>query len=147
LTLLVKAGMAAPSAIDKRPWAFVAITDRKTLNHLAGVLPYSKMLKQATAAISVCVDLNRTLEGENHPFWVQDCSAATENILLAAESMGLGTVWTAAYPIKEREDRVKSALHMPDHIIPLNVIAVGYPTGVEKPRDKWDATHLHWDKW
>jgi len=147
LALLVKAGMAAPSAMDKRPWAFVVISERNLLDQLAGMLPYGKMLKNANAALVVCGDLHKALEGEAQPYWVQDCSAATQNILLAAESMGLGAVWTGVHPIKEREEEVRKIIGAPGHIVPLNVIAIGYPEGREKPKDKWDETNLHWEKW
>jgi flavin reductase (DIM6/NTAB) family NADH-FMN oxidoreductase RutF/nitroreductase len=147
LTLLVKAGMAAPTAVDKRPWAFVAVTDRTMLNQLADVLPYAQMLRTATSAIVVCGDLSKALEGDAQAYWVQDCSAATQNILLAAEGIGLGAVWTGVHPIKDREDLVRKAINAPSHIVPLNVIAVGYPTGQDKPKDKWDETILHWEKW
>lgn len=147
LTVLAKAGMAAPTAVDKRPWAFVAVTDRAMLNQLADVLPYAQMLRTATSAIVVCGDLSKALEGDAQAYWVQDCSAATQNILLAAEGIGLGAVWTGVHPIKDREDLVRKAINAPSHIVPLNVIAVGYPTGQDKPKDKWDESILHWEKW
>ncbi|MCW3806808.1 flavin reductase [Plebeiibacterium marinum] len=147
LTMMVRAGMAAPTAVDKRPWAFVAIQEREVLDQLADILPYAKMLKQATGAIVVCGDLSKALQGDAQPYWVQDCSAATQNILLAAESMGLGAVWTGVHPIKDREKDVQQALNIPSDKIPLSVIAIGYPTGEDKPKDKWDETNLHWNKW
>jgi nitroreductase len=147
LQILLKAGMAAPSAVDRRPWAFVVVSDEKLLNKLAEGLPYSKMIVKAKAAIVVCGVLDKALEGEGQAFWVQDCSAATENILLAAEAIGLGAVWTGMYPSKERMDYVRSVLGMPDRVMPLNVIAVGNPAGVEKPKDKFDPGNIHWNKW
>ena len=147
LEVLAKAGMAAPTAVYKQPWAFITIDDRETLDSLGANLPYAKMLKKANAAIVVCGDLNKALEAWEQEFWIQDCSAATQNILLAAESMGLGAVWTAAYPAKDRMATVRNILELPEHIIPLNVIPVGYPTGIEKPKDKWKPENLHWNKW
>ncbi|TCO03624.1 flavin reductase [Natronoflexus pectinivorans] len=147
LTELVRSGMAAPTAVDKRPWAFVAIDDRQTLDKLAEVLPYARMLKQATSAIMVGGDLDKALSGIEQAYWVQDCSAATQNILLAAESMGLGAVWTGVHPVKDREETVKQILGLPDNIVPLNVIAIGYPTGIDTPKDKWDESILHWNRW
>lgn len=147
LTTLVRAGMAAPSAVDKRPWVFVAVTERAMLDKLADVLPYAKMLRQATAAIMVGGDMNKTLSGDAKAFWIQDCSAATQNILLAAESIGLGAVWTGVHPNAEREKAVANVLQLPENIVPLNVIVVGYPTGVEQPKDKWNEQLLHWEKW
>ena len=147
LEKLVKAGMAAPTAVNKQPWAFITIDDRATLDSLGNGLPYAKMLKKAKAAIVVCGDLTKALEGWEQEFWIQDCSAASQNILLAAEAMGLGAVWTAAYPAEDRMATVRNVLQLPDHIIPLNVIPIGYPTGAEKPKDKWKAENLHWNKW
>ncbi|WP_171593551.1 nitroreductase family protein [Marinifilum caeruleilacunae] len=144
---LVKAGMAAPTAVNKQPWAFIAIDDRSTLDQLGDALPYAKMTKKASAAIIVCGDLSKALQDWEQEFWIQDCSAATQNILLAAESMGLGAVWTAAYPAKDRMASVVEILQLPEHIVPLNVIPIGYPTGVEKPKDKWKPENLHWQKW
>ena len=91
--------------------------------------------------------MDKALTGDSQAYWVQDCSAATQNILLAAESMGLGAVWTGVHPVRDRELLVADILGAPSNIIPLNVIAIGYPTGDDKPKDKWDATNVHWDKW
>jgi nitroreductase len=147
LEALVKAGMAAPTAVNKQPWAFVVIDDKEVLNQLGDALPYAKMAKKAGGAIIVCGDLSKALEGWEQEFWIQDCSAATQNILLAAESMGLGAVWTAAYPAKDRMKSVIDILNLPKHIIPLNVIPIGYPKGIEKPKDKWKPENMHWQKW
>ena len=147
LETLVKAGMAAPSAMDKRPWAFIIITDKKTLETLAEGSPYSRMIVSAGAAIVVCGLMDKTVDGPAQEFWVQDCSAATENILLAAEHMGLGAVWTGMYPIQERMQYVQKTLGIPANVIPLNIIAVGYPTGVDQPKNKFDQSAIHWDKW
>ena len=147
LETLIRAGMAAPTAVNKQPWAFIAIDDRKTLDKLGESLPYAKMLKNAPAAIVVCGDLTKALEGWEQEFWIQDCSAASQNILLAAESMGLGAVWTAAYPAKDRMKTVTDILELPKHIIPLNVIPVGSPKGIEQPKDKWKPENLKWNKW
>jgi nitroreductase len=147
LETLVKAGMAAPTAVDRRPWAFVIVTDPATLNKLAEGLPHSKMIVQAKAAIVVCGVMARALQGEGREFWVQDCSAATENILLSAEAMGLGAAWTGMYPSMQRVDYVQRVLGIPRDVIPLNVIAVGHPTGEDRPKDKFDPKNIHWDKW
>ncbi len=147
LSLLCRAAMAAPTAVNKQPWAFVAIDNRAILDSLAEVLPYAKMLKKATAAVVVCGDLTRAAEGYKQAYWIQDCSAATENLLLAAESMGLGAVWTGVHPNNEREDLVRNTLNIPTNQIPLNVIAIGYPTGEDQPKDKWDESKIHWNNW
>lgn len=147
LETIVKAGMAAPTARNLQPWAFVVVTDRGKLNDLADALPYAKMLFDAQAAIIVCGDMEKAATDVDSTYWVQDCSAATQNILLAVESMGLGAVWTAAFPYAERMNPVIEILNLPEHIRPLNVIPVGVPTGEDKPKDKWKPERLHWEKW
>lgn len=147
LELIVKAGMAAPTAVNMQPWSFVIITERETLNKLGEQLPYAKMLFQAQAAIVVCAVPEWSIKDHPVKYSILDCSAATQNILLAAESIGLGAVWTAAYPREERMLSVRQILEIPENIIPLNVIPVGHPTGEDKPKDKWKPERLHWEKW
>ena len=144
LETLAKAGMAAPTAMNRQPWVMVAITDRNVLDKLAKQLPYGKMLAQAPAAIAICGNMNKALEKAGRAFWVQDCSAATENVLLAAEAMGLGAVWIGVYPIEAHVKGVSETLNLPAHLVPLNVISIGYPTGVEKPKNKWKPENLLW---
>lgn len=144
LETLLKAGMAAPTAVNKQPWAFVVTTGRDALDSLATLQP---RLKTAAAAITVCGDMTRAIEGEGRDFWVQDCSAATENILLAAHALGLGAVWTGVYPIAERIDNVSHALALPDSVVPMCIIAVGYPVADQEPKDKWDPSKVHYQRW
>ncbi|MCD4785095.1 MAG: nitroreductase family protein [Candidatus Eremiobacteraeota bacterium] len=147
LEKIVRAGMAAPTAANKQPWSFIIITDRETLDKLAEKMPYSKMLFKAPAAIVVCGVPKWGLPDRENDFWIQDCSAASENILLAVESLGLGAVWTGAYPIEQRVKDVRNILGIPKDVVPLNVIAIGHPTGVEKPKDKWKPERVHRNKW
>ena len=142
LETLVRAGMAAPSSRDRRPWEFVIVTDRDLLDKMGEGLPLARMLKETKQAIIVCGD---TVKSENA--WQLDCSAAAQNILLAAESMGLGAVWTAAYPYPERMKIIQNALQLPEHILPLTVIPLGYPTGIEKPKDKYNKKQIHYNGW
>jgi nitroreductase len=146
LEILMKAGMAAPSANNKQPWTFIGITDRTLMDHLAAGLPYAKMLAQAGGAIVVCGDMNK-IDPNKKDYWIQDCSAATENILLATEASGLGAVWTALYPYKERYSIVQDALSLPDTVIPLCIIPIGHPTGADQPKDKFKPGNIHWNKW
>lgn len=139
--ILLKAGMAAPSGKDMRPWEFIVVNDRVVLDSMAEALPYAKMLKSAPMAIIVCGDTTKS------SYWYLDCSAATQNILLAAEALGLGAVWTATYPYPERMDVVKKYTDIPDQINSLCVIPVGYPVAPGTPKDKWDATRVHQNKW
>lgn len=144
LELLLRAGMAAPTAADKRPWVFVAVTERAMLDTLSLSSPYTKMLAQAAAAIVVCGDTRKGLKSE---VWVQDCSAASENILLAAEAIGLGAVWCGIYLNPEPTAYVKRVLGLPPEVMPLNIISIGWPTGEEKPKNKWDPANIHWNRW
>jgi nitroreductase len=146
LDRLLRAGMAAPTAVNRQPWAFIAVTNRKTLDSLAAGLPYAKMLQKAGAAIIVCALPDKAYE-KKAEFAIIDSSCASQNILLAAEALGLGAVWTAAYPEKERMDFVRKMLNIPQDVIPLNVIPIGYPTGVDKPKDKYNPDNIHWEKW
>lgn len=147
LITLVKAGMAAPTAADKRPWAFVAVTDRAQRLALAEALPYGKMLTQAGGAIVVCGIPSRSMPGKESEYWIQDCSAASENILLAAEALGLGGVWVGVHPVAGRVAAVRKVLSLPMSVVPLNVLSLGYPTGMEKPKDKYDPSAIHWNRW
>jgi len=146
LDKIIRAGMAAPTAVNKQPWAFVIVTDRKTLDTLAAGLPYAKMLDKAGAAIIVCAIPEKAYE-KSLELAVINSTCASENILLAAEALGLGAVWTAAYPYKDRMDIARKALNIPQDIIPLNVIPVGHPTGTDKPKNKYKPENIHWEKW
>lgn len=147
LETLVKAAMAAPSAVNKQPWAFVVIDDRAKLDALAGLLPYAKMAAKASAAIVVCGDLSKAYHGLDDEYWIQDCSAATENLLLAVEAMGLGAVWTAVYPEEDRIRIVRKELALPEQIIPLNFIPIGYPSHSDASKDKYKPENVHFNKW
>ena len=139
---LLRAAMAAPSAVNAQPWVFIAIDDRQILDNLASQLPNAKMLSQAQAAIIVCGNMEKALQGEGREYWVQDCSAATQNILLAAESMGLGAVWTGVYPKKERVNIIQTEMLLPSQIVPLCVIPLGWQTGKEKPKQKYSEENI-----
>lgn len=147
IELLLKAGMAAPTAADRRPWAFVAVTDQAQLRALAAALPFGKMLNQAGAAVAVCGLPKKSLAGKESEYWIQDCSAASENILLAAESLGLGAVWLGVHPVADRVAAVRKALGIPAEAVPLNVISIGVPAGGEQPKNKFNPANIHWEKW
>ena len=138
---MVKAGMAAPSGMDRRPWEFVVVTDREALDSMAAKLPYAKMLTNAPLAIVVGGDTTRS------SYWYLDCSAATQNVLLAAEALGLGAVWTAAYPYEDRIDVVRQNTGLPENIVPLCVSPIGYPDGPQKAKDKFDLQRVHRNKY
>lgn len=144
---ILRAGMAAPSAVNRQPWAFVAVTDRAQLDRLQEVHPNARMLATAQAAIVVCGDMSKAIEGPMGAYWIQDASAATENILLAAHALGLGAVWTGVYPNPDRVPAVSEVLELPPHIIPLCVIPMGYPAESPAPKDKWKPENVHFDRW
>ena len=142
IDMLLRAGMAAPSACNKQPWHFIAITNREILDQIPTFSPYASMVKQAPLAIVVCGDLSKTLEGKEQEFWIQDCAAATENILLMAQDLQLGAVWTALYPLQNRYQGMQQLLHLPNQLIPLNTIVIGYPNEMVKAKDKWKEENV-----
>ncbi|MGC9311565.1 MAG: nitroreductase family protein [Sediminispirochaetaceae bacterium] len=144
ITEILKAGMAAPSAVNMQPWMFVVVRERALLDKLADRLPYTKMAAQATVAVVVCGDLRKTIDQREQEYWVEDCSAATQNILLAAHALGLGAVWTAVYPVSERVNTVLSILEFPEYLVPLNVIPIGYSGAAGSPKNKWDPDKVIW---
>lgn len=140
IDILLRAGMAAPSGRDLRPWEFVVVRNRAALDSLAAGLPYGKMLAQATVALVVCGDTQASPR-----LWVEDCAMAAQNILLAAESLGLGAVFTAVYPYPERQQLVSRLLRLPEPIVPLAIVPVGYPQGPQAPKRKFDAEKIHYE--
>ncbi len=147
LLTLLKAGMAAPSARNRQPLAFVVVTERHKLDALGAQLPFTKMLFKAGAAIVVCGDSTTDLQEGASDLWYQDAGAATENILLAVEAMGLGAVWSALFPYPEREMHVRKILELPVSVSPFSIVPVGYPTGQDRPQNKFRAEKIHWEKW
>ena len=147
IEMLLKAGMAAPSAKNVQPWEFVVIQSKETMFDIMKFHPYSAMLKQAPFAIAVCGNTTKiALEGVED-LWVQDCAAATQNILLEATELGLGSVWMGVYPKKEYINGLSNLLILPDFIVPFSLIAIGYPEGEPHPKDKFNSERIHWEKW
>lgn len=141
---LLEAGMNAPSSANGQPWHFVVITDRKTLDAVPSFHPYSGMIKEAPLALVVCGDAPPDrISGA----WVQDCSAATENILVAANAIGLGAVWLGVHPIEERVAGVRRLLELPDGIRPLCIIVVGHPAESKPPANRFNPDRVHRDRW
>ena len=134
---ILEAGMAAPSGKNGQPWDFIVLTRREILDEMAERLPYAKMLREARVAIAVCAARTKS------PYWYVDCSAAAENILLAAHALGLGAVWTATYPYRDRMDVVKELCGLPGSYDSLCVIPVGYPAREARPKDNFDAGKIH----
>lgn len=146
LETIVRAGMAAPTAMNRQPWQFIIIQDKNILQALGKSLRTSDMLLNAPAAIVVCGDLHQAADGWLQQYWIQDCSAASENILLAITDLGLGGVWTSVYPAPERIKEVTKLLSLPEYLVPLNIIPVGYPDEPQNPKDKWNPAKVHWNK-
>ena len=148
LDTLVRAAMAAPTGKDMRPWKFIVIDDKSVMQQLAAQLPKAKMLAEAQAAILVCGDLSiKDKEGKPSTNWTFDCSAASENLLLQAEAMGLGAVWTSVYPYEDRMDAIKKVFELPDDIIPFSLIPIGHPKGDPQPKDKYNKENIHYNKY
>lgn len=142
LTLLLQAGMAAPSAMNNQPWEFIVVTDPDQLKKIREGFFFGKY--NAPAAIVVCMNSKKQKRASVERFWVQDCSAAVENILIAAVSLGLGTVWLGVYPITKMSRIVSDIFSLPDHVAPLAVIYVGYPDEIKEPRTQYDEGRVHW---
>jgi len=142
VTTILEAAMAAPSASNKKPWHFVTVTERDTLNRLADAHKNAKMLQEAPLCIVVCGD-----ESVSPRFWEQDCSAVTQNILLAAQALGLGSVWCGVHPSEERVRDISEILRIKGPVKPLNLIAIGYPAEKKEPRTQYDETRIHREHW
>jgi nitroreductase len=143
---LVKAAMAAPTAVNMQPWEFVIIRDRAMMDRLGDGLPFAKMIYKAGAAVVVCTTPEKAND-KMQEYAIIDACCATMNMLLAAESLGLGAVWTAAYPRNDRMVYVRKCLNIPDNVIPLNVIPIGIPLGTDQPKNKYKPERIHREKW
>ena len=152
---MLRAAMAAPTGMNVQPWRFVVVRDQAVKEKLAG--PRGGMIAQAPVVFVICGETTlmrkpfgqpdaEAVEVENGN-WTQDCSAATENLLLAAEALGLGAVWTAAHPYADRVNPIREALGLPENVTPLCVVPCGYPAGDDQPKDKWKPENIHYDKW
>lgn len=143
---MLRAAMAAPTAANKQPWHFVVVDDKAVLNELAGQGRRGDMLRNAPLAIVVCGDMTKALEGKGQEYWIQDTSAATENLLLAAHAMGLGAVWTGQYPMDDRYKQTQQALGLPETVVPLCIVIIGHPAEQPTPKDKWNPSNVSYNK-
>lgn len=141
---LLEAGMYAPSARNEQPWHFVVVTERELLNRLMDAHPYASMLAEAPLAILVCGDTD--LE-KSKGYWPVDCSAATQNILLAAHDRGFGSVWLGVYPRDERMEAIKSIFSLPANIQPFSLIALGYAAEDKEPPERFRPERIHLNGW
>ncbi len=152
--ILLKAAMSAPTGMNVQPWRFVVVTDDAVKEALAG--PRGKMIRNAPLVVVVCGEttIMRKPSPEateevrmDNPNWTADCAAATENLLLAAEALDLGAVWTACYPYPERMSQTISALGLPEGVTPYCIVPIGHPDGDNQPKDKWKPENIHYNKW
>lgn len=140
---ILEYAMYAPSAKNEQPWHFVIIKNRETLHLIEQQHPFAKMLKSAPLAIAVCGEL----KSENQErYWMLDCSLATQNLMLGAYDMGLGSVWVSIYPRKDRVDLLKDVLKLPDDIMPLALIPIGYPDESKKTPQRFKDEKIHLEK-
>lgn len=146
LNQILEAAMAAPSANNEQPWHFIVIDDRALLDAITTFHPYSRMLKQSPVAIAVAADRN-VLADPTVDYWIQDCSAATENLLLAAHALGLGACWLGIHPRPKRIAALAKLLNLPHHIEPFSVIALGYPAEEKSPPDYFNPDRIHKNHW
>jgi nitroreductase len=145
IEMMLKAAMAAPSSRNVQPWRFYVVTNRAILEKLSKQLPNAAMLAHAPLAIVVCGDIKAGNPNRDQEIiWTLDCSAASQNLLLAAEALELGATWTGVYPFQDRIQAIVNALSLPENIIPLNIIPIGYPLKDESPKDKWDLKKVTW---
>ena len=152
---MLRAAMSAPTGMNVQPWRFVVVRDQAVKDKLAG--PRGGMIAQAPVVFVICGETTLMRKPQGQPDaeavavengnWTQDCSAAAENLLLAAEALGLGAVWTAAHPYEARVNPIREALGLPENVTPLCVIPCGYPAGDDQPKDKWKPENIHYDKW
>ncbi len=141
LDLLLQAAMAAPSAMNCKPWEFVVVTDPEKLAQFRKRLIFGN--RNAPAAILVCGNPSLSTNPAARLFWEQDCSAAVENMLIAAVNLGLGTVWVGVHPVKEFERVVREVVGLPRHVTPLALVYVGYPAEEKPPRTQYDPGRVH----
>lgn len=145
LVFLLQAAMAAPTTANNQPWEFIVVNDTEVMNALRKELFFGQY--NAVAAIVVCGNMNFAFSPPSQEYWVQDCSAALQNILLAATGMGLGSVWIGLYPLPSKIKPVRKVLDIPEYVIPLGVVYLGYPNEHKEPRTQYNEKVVYWQKY
>lgn len=140
---MLKAGMAAPSAGNAQTWEFIVIDEEEIIEKIPEFHPYARMVEDASKLILVCGNKERE---KYEDFWVQDCSAATQNILLEATANNLGAVWVGVYPVQERVSKLKNLLNLPENLIPFSIIPFGYPAEEKEIIDRYNENKVHYNK-
>ena len=141
---LLRSAMRAPSAFNQQPWDFIVVRDKGILSSVTSWHEYAEMLKKADCAILVCGNKQRAKAWD---WWAQDCSAATQNILIKATDLGLGAVWLGMYPMEDRVNNCQKLFELPDHITAFSMVALGHPSQPIQPVDTFDETRIHQEKW
>jgi nitroreductase len=141
---LLTAAMSAPSARNEQPWHFIVIDERKILDEIPKFHPYAQMLKEAPLAILIAGDKKLT---SHEGYLIQDCSAATQNLLLACHAQGLGAVWIGIYPREERIKGIKNLLSLPEDILPVSLVAIGYPAEKKEAENRYKPERVHHNRW
>ena len=155
---LLDAAMAAPTDANIQPWRFIVITDDEIKAGLYQGEKHKHMVTTAGAVIVVCGETTRMVKPHDaaedaepverpNNYWFEDCSAATENLLLAATALDLGAVWLSCYPTERIVDRIRAYLGIPSNVTPLAIVPVGYPAETPSPKDKWNPDNIHYDRW
>lgn len=142
---LLRAAMYAPSAGNEKPWHFIVVKNKETLNTIPTFHPHTLMLKEAPLAIVVCGDTS-ALKYDN-AFWVQDIAACIQNMLLEGQYLGLGTCWCGVYPRENLVHEIAKLLDLPEHIKPVGIVAVGYPAEHREVRERYDEDRVHQETW
>jgi nitroreductase len=143
---ILKAAMAAPSAANRKPWHFVVVTDARVRRALAQAHPHAAAVVESPLAVVPCGDPSLSI-ADRQDYWIQDLAAATENILLAATGLGLGSVWCGVYPVPERVEAVRRVLGIPERVTPFALIAIGHPAEHKDPRTQYDPQRVHRERW
>ncbi len=144
---LLRCAMSAPTALNKQPWAFIVVTEDTLLSKMGEAFPFSRCGNGAACAFVMCGDLSKAIEGDGQGFWINDVSAATENLLLAAHAMDLGGVWTGVYPNPQRTAEVQEMLGLPENIIPMCIVPIGVPAEQPAVKDKFKQENIHYNRW
>ena len=144
IELLLKAGMAAPSCVNLQPWEFLVLTTPQAREKVVRGLGCNEFAATAPLVIIPCVNLQKTFDGDTGN-WMADLSAASENILLAARSLGLGGVWIGGWPNESRTGGLAREFNLPDHVVPVSILPIGYPAEQPAPKDKWAPGKVHWN--
>ncbi|MCC4769878.1 nitroreductase family protein [Methanosarcina sp. DH2] len=144
VTELLRAAMSAPSAVNAQPWVFIVVDDRKILDEIPTFSPYAGMCREAPLAILICGD---TTQEKAPGYWVQDCSAAIQNLLLAAHDFGLGAVWTGIFPMTDRVKGFRKTFGLPDHVFPLGLVPIGYPAQQPEPQDRYRKEKVYHNRY